>query len=71
MLALPAPWEHFDPCGEYGEYHTRVINGPLFHHPLAVRPGGRHVDGPFALLDVEADDGREPAATWPVTSDPA
>jgi len=19
MLALPAPWEHFDPCDEYGE----------------------------------------------------
>jgi len=19
MLAFPAPWEHFDPCDEYGE----------------------------------------------------
>ena len=23
-----------DPCGEYGEYHTVVVDGPLFSHPV-------------------------------------
>lgn len=25
------------PCGEEGEYHTLVIDGPLFRHPLPIR----------------------------------
>jgi uncharacterized protein (TIGR00290 family) len=33
-----------DPCGEYGEYHTLVTNGPLFRHPLEVRWGPIHVE---------------------------
>lgn len=28
-----------DACGEYGEYHTVVVNGPLFARPLEVRFG--------------------------------
>jgi uncharacterized protein (TIGR00290 family) len=28
-----------DPCGENGEFHTCVIAGPMFHHPVAVVPG--------------------------------
>ena len=28
-----------DPCGEYGEYHTFVWDGPLFHHPVEVTVG--------------------------------
>lgn len=28
-----------DPCGENGEFHTFVHDGPGFAHPLAVRPG--------------------------------
>jgi diphthine-ammonia ligase len=32
-----------DPCGERGEYHTLVTDGPLFHAPLAVRFGDAHV----------------------------
>jgi uncharacterized protein (TIGR00290 family) len=42
-----------DPCGEHGEYHTLVTDGPLFRHPLAIRPGAAHADGSFLLLDVE------------------
>lgn len=34
-----------DPCGEYGEYHTFVTAGPLFHHPLTVRLGAIHQAG--------------------------
>lgn len=28
-----------DPCGEYGEYHSFVYDGPLFRRPVAVRRG--------------------------------
>ena len=28
-----------DPCGENGEFHTFVIDGPIFRRPLAVRTG--------------------------------
>lgn len=28
-----------DPCGEYGEFHSFVYDGPVFRHPVAVRVG--------------------------------
>lgn len=28
-----------DPCGENGEYHTVVVDGPLFSTPLLLEPG--------------------------------
>jgi uncharacterized protein (TIGR00290 family) len=28
-----------DPCGERGEFHTCVVAGPMFDHPLDVRTG--------------------------------
>jgi len=28
-----------DPCGEYGEYHTFVVDGPIFREPVAVAVG--------------------------------
>lgn len=28
-----------DPCGEHGEYHTFVWDGPDFHRPLPIRTG--------------------------------
>ena len=34
MLPLSA-----DPCGERGEFHTFVHDGPMFSRPVAVRPG--------------------------------
>ena len=30
-----------DPCGERGEYHTAVVDTPLFSTPLCVRENGR------------------------------
>ena len=48
-----------DPCGEYGEYHTLVTDGPLFRVPLPVRFGLVHVDrdshtqGRFRQVDVQ------------------
>ena len=34
-----------DPCGEYGEYHTLVTDGPLLRMPLPVRLGAVHSAG--------------------------
>ncbi len=31
--------EGVDPCGENGEFHTFVFDGPIFHRPLAVAVG--------------------------------
>ncbi|MGZ3677721.1 MAG: Dph6-related ATP pyrophosphatase [Ktedonobacterales bacterium] len=51
-----------DPCGERGEYHTLVTDGPLFRTPLAVRWSGVHVDGDphmgglFRQLDIQLTD---------------
>jgi uncharacterized protein (TIGR00290 family) len=28
-----------DPCGEYGEFHSFVYDGPIFRHPVPVRVG--------------------------------
>lgn len=41
-----------DACGEFGEYHTLVTDGPLFRRPLAITTGGVHVEGPFHQLDI-------------------
>ncbi len=30
---------HVDPCGENGEFHTFVFDGPLFQHPVAFEKG--------------------------------
>jgi uncharacterized protein (TIGR00290 family) len=30
---------HADPCGENGEFHTFVFDGPIFHSPIHVRTG--------------------------------
>ena len=28
-----------DPCGEHGEFHSCVYDGPMFLHPVALEPG--------------------------------
>ena len=30
-----------DPCGEYGEYHSFVYDGPIFKYPIACKAGER------------------------------
>lgn len=44
-----------DPCGEYGEYHTMVLDAPLFKKRLVVDAGRQVVteDGAFLVYDVE------------------
>lgn len=36
LAALP---EGIDPCGEYGEFHTFVYDGPIFRQPVTVSVG--------------------------------
>ncbi len=43
-----------DPCGERGEYHSFVYDGPLFTHAVPWRPGGMHEEAGFAQLEVMA-----------------
>ena len=41
-----------DPCGENGEYHTAVIDSPLFSRPVSVTHGPRVRRGDCMALDL-------------------
>ena len=41
-----------DPCGENGEFHSFVYDGPMFRHAIAVEPGEFHEDGDFTFADL-------------------
>jgi len=47
-----------DPCGEAGEFHTTVIDGPIFKHPLSVVKGDilYHENHAFLPLELEQRD---------------
>jgi uncharacterized protein (TIGR00290 family) len=50
LAALPP---YVDPCGENGEFHTFVYDGPGFLHPVRFRKGERvHRDGRFVFQDL-------------------
>lgn len=40
--ALP---DGVDPCGEHGEFHTFVVDGPPFQTPISVEVGEQHGEG--------------------------
>ncbi len=42
-----------DPCGERGEFHTFVHDGPMFRRPIRVRPGGVVERDGFVFADLE------------------
>ncbi|RAP73707.1 diphthine--ammonia ligase [Paenibacillus montanisoli] len=44
-----------DPCGEGGEFHTTVIDGPIFRQPLRVRQLEIVKHGEYAFLPLELD----------------
>lgn len=44
-----------DPCGERGEYHTAVVDSPLFSHPVAVTHGEVVRRGECVALDLIPD----------------
>jgi diphthine-ammonia ligase len=55
---LSAAMKHFftergiDPCGERGEYHTAVVDSPLFSRPVIVSHGERVRRGECLALDL-------------------
>ena len=44
-----------DPCGENGEYHTFVYDGPIFKNPIKFKTNGIINNGTHGFLDVEED----------------
>lgn len=44
-----------DPCGEFGEYHTVVMNCPLFTSPLILVSGESVMSGGCWAMDFEVD----------------
>ncbi len=44
-----------DPCGEGGEFHTTVLDGPLFKKPISVRQGEILYHGDYAFLALELE----------------
>lgn len=44
-----------DPCGEGGEFHTTVLDGPIFKHPIPVRKCDVIRSGEYAFLPLELD----------------
>lgn len=53
LRALPP---NVDPCGENGEFHTFVYDGPIFNHPLDVNVGEVVERDGFVFADVTAHD---------------
>jgi uncharacterized protein (TIGR00290 family) len=47
--------EGVDPCGENGEFHTFVHDGPVFHAPVECRLGEVVERGGFVFADLVAD----------------
>jgi uncharacterized protein (TIGR00290 family) len=47
--------EGVDRCGENGEFHTCVVAGPIFTHPLDVSPGERVERDGYAYCDLVLD----------------
>jgi uncharacterized protein (TIGR00290 family) len=41
-----------DPCGENGEFHTFVFDGPLFENPIPIRIGERVMRDGFCFCDL-------------------
>jgi uncharacterized protein (TIGR00290 family) len=43
---------HADPCGENGEFHTFVFDGPIFHSPIPFRTGDVVTRDGFVFCDL-------------------
>ena len=41
-----------DPCGENGEYHTLVIDGPIFSKKIEMNIIGKEIVGEYGYLIV-------------------
>lgn len=40
-----------DICGENGEYHTIVVDGPIFHRPVPIQTGKLLCFGAFSVIE--------------------
>jgi diphthamide synthase (EF-2-diphthine--ammonia ligase) len=49
LNSLPA---NVDPCGENGEFHTFVYDGPIFRNPIPIEVGDRVMRDGFQFADV-------------------
>jgi uncharacterized protein (TIGR00290 family) len=58
--ALPA---NVDPCGECGEFHTFVYDGPMFQRPLRIRTGEIVERDGFVFADVLESDPEDELVT--------
>jgi len=56
LAALPP---HVDPCGERGELHTFVWDGPMFRAPVPVRTGAVTEQDGFVVADLLPEDRTE------------
>lgn len=45
--------EGVDPCGENGEYHTYVFDGPFFSYPVPYKPGEPYFADNHLLLPIK------------------
>ena len=45
-----------DICGENGEYHTLVMDGPVFQHPISYRTGEVLDFGAYSVVDVTVEE---------------
>jgi uncharacterized protein (TIGR00290 family) len=43
---------HVDPCGENGEFHTCVYDGPMFRVPIGIEAGAAHEINGFCYADL-------------------
>jgi uncharacterized protein (TIGR00290 family) len=41
-----------DPCGENGEFHSFVFDGPMFQHPIPIETGATHTYEHFIYMDL-------------------
>lgn len=44
---------YIDPCGENGEYHTFVTDGPIFKKKIAITKTGRLLRNGYLFLDIQ------------------
>lgn len=42
-----------DVCGENGEYHTMVVDGPIFSHPIAYQLGSVLDFGNYSVIEID------------------
>ena len=52
VLNDPAFPAGLDPCGENGEFHTFVYDGPLFHSPVRFEYGETAIRGTYTFQDL-------------------